>query len=388
MAGVMTSPFRPNSPGGARARRLAAMVGPGVRFVRAPGRVNLMGDHTDYNEGYVLPAAIDRDCLVAYAPSAAGRMRLESLEFPGQTLDIASDGSDEPASVEPRWGRLVAGVVRRLAERDLVATGLVGAVGSSVPVGAGLSSSAALEVGIALAILDIAGRSLPKLDIAFVCREAEEMATGVPCGVMDQIASLEGASDHALLIDCRSYTVEKIPLPFGLAIVAVHSGVSRALSDTGYAERRATCARIAARLGLASLRDASLQDVMDEPLARHVVSENLRVLVTARALRKFESSTLSSMFADSHSSLRDDYRVSTPELDTLVSALADAGAIGARLTGAGFGGCAVALVEEGQESQIADRALVSYRDSTGLEPTLYRIRASRGAGKVAASAVR
>lgn len=367
-----------------KAELLAAAIGDSstARWFRAPGRVNLIGDHTDYNEGFVLPVAIDLDCVIASRLTRGRRIHITSIERPGEEVDIAADGSDEPSKVEPEWGRLVAAIVRALSRRGCSSMGIVAAISSSLPIGSGLSSSAAMEVACALALLDGASRSLERLEIAQTCREAEEEATGVPCGIMDQATSLFGRAGHALLIDCRSLDIELIPLPGSLSVFAVHCGVSRALAQTPYADRRRACERSAAALGLGSLRDAALEQVFDDPLARHVVTENLRVIVTARALRNSEDETIAQMFADSHRSLRDDYQVSTPELDALVTSVTAAGALGARLTGAGFGGCIVAVAEAAAAPTIARRALADYRQQTGLEPTLFWCHAADGAGPI------
>jgi len=238
-------------------------VGAVSRF-RAPGRVNLIGDHTDYNEGFVLPLAIDLECVVEARPRPDGAVRLRS--------PVAG------------WEPYADGVARVLEARGRAPVGLDGAISSTVPVGAGLSSSAALEVALALALCDVAGFKLPPLELALACQEAEHLATGVPSGVMDQLASLHGLTGHALLVDCRDLSIEPIRLPAELAVIAVHSGVTRTLAGSAYAERRAACKAAAARLGVASLRDATAGQVAGDPRARHVVSENARVLAAARAL--------------------------------------------------------------------------------------------------------
>jgi galactokinase len=197
---------------------------------------------------------------------------------------------------------------------------------------------------------------------------------------MDQLASVAGRRGHALLIDCRSLAVEPVPLPDELAILAVHSGVSRRLAGSAYAERRAACEAVAARLGIPALRDATPEQVADDPRARHVVSENARVLEAAAALAAGDLDELGRLLAESHASLRDDYEVSTPELDALVAVLEDAGALGARLTGAGFGGCVVAAIRAGELDRVTAEACAAYRDATGLEPTPYPCRAVDGAG--------
>jgi galactokinase len=275
-------------------------------------------------------------------------------------------------------------VAQVLAERGRPEVGIEGTIASSVPVGAGLSSSAALEVALALALCDAAGFELPPLELALACQEAELLATGVPCGIMDQLSSVAGVAGHALLIDCRSLEVRPIRLPNRLAVLVVHSGVSRQLADSAYAERRAACEAVAARLEVRALRDATAEQVRDEPRARHVVSENARVLAAGAALAAGDTAALGPLLSASHRSLRDDYEVSTPELDVLVAALEDSGALGARLTGAGFGGCVVALARAADAEQVARDAIAGYRAETGLEPRLFRCRAAAGAGRMAA----
>ena len=342
------------------------MGGLTARAFRAPGRVNLIGEHTDYNEGFVLPIAIDLECVVEFRPRPDAEIRGESREGPG-------------------WKRYADAVAQALEARGRLAVGIDATITSTVPLGAGLSSSAALEVALALALCDAAGLRLPPLELARACQESERTATGVPGGIMDQLASIAGRERCALLIDCRSLEVEPIPLPDDLAVLVVHSGTSRSLDNTAYAERRADCERIAARLGLSALRDATLDQVADEPLGRHVVSENARVLDAKRALAARDHATLGALLSASHASLRDDYAVSTPELDALVAALEDAGALGARLTGAGFGGCVVALAEREDVDRIGEEGTARYRAETGREPTPFLVRASAGAGPVRVS---
>jgi galactokinase len=369
-----------------RVQRIEVALGrPGaIHWFRAPGRVNLMGDHTDYNQGFVLPMAIDRDCLIGVRARLDGCVTVRSLDVPpGESvIDVAADGGDEPAAVMPPWGRYVAGVVRTLAECRRPAIGLEAVLSSTVPAGSGLSSSAALEIACALALCSVAELDLPTRELAAACRRAEEIATGVPCGIMDQLASLAGSTNAALLLDCRSLDVEPVPVPGGIAVLAVHSGMPRALVDSAYAERRAACEAAAERLGLRALRDAGPVEAAADPYARHVVSENGRVLETAAAFRAGELDRLGPLFAASHASLRDDFRVSTPELDALVDALVTAGALGARLTGAGFGGCVVALVRQGDAARVADEAGRRYHGATGLEPTTFRCHAVAGAGQL------
>ena len=345
-----------------------------------------MGDHTDYNEGFVLPVAIDLDCVVAGTPRDDGRVQVRSLDVPppGNVVVVAADGRDEPSRVEPAWGRYVAGTVRALAEVGRPPVGLDAALTSTVPLGSGLSSSAALEVSAALALCEAAGFELGRRDLARACQEAERIASGVPCGIMDQLVSLLAEPGSALMIDCRSLEVEDVPIPRGVAIAAVHCGLPRELRSSEYAERRAACEAAARRLGLRSLRGAQLSQVETDPFARHVVTENQRVLDTARALAAEDLDALGPLFAASHASLRDDFRVSTPELDVLVDALVEAGSLGARLTGAGFGGCAVALVDEARAQSILEQASVAYRARTGLEATSFICPPAASAGPMTA----
>jgi galactokinase len=367
--------------GDRRVRALAEALGGGgdLRVTRAPGRVNLMGDHTDYNAGLVLPLALDRDCLVAARRRRDGRVHARSLELDGE-VDVAADGSDDPGSVEPPWGRFVAGVVRVLVERRWIAGGADLALSSTVPPGSGLSSSAALEVALALALAP--GGALPRRELAQACRWAEHLATGVPSGVMDQLAALFGRAGHALLIDCRTLEVEYVSLPARLAVLVVHSGVPRTLAESAYADRRAACAAAADRIGVRELRDADPQQVAGDRRARHVVSENRRVLDTASALHRGDAEALRPLLLASHASLRDDFEVSTPELDLLVDLLVESGAVGARLTGAGFGGCVVALVQRNHADDVAAKTVRRYRDATGREPSAFVARAVDGAGTV------
>jgi galactokinase len=372
-----------------RRDRLVDAIGPrpALRWFRAPGRVNLMGDHTDYNEGFVLPVAVDLDCVVASTPRTDDVVRLRSLDADAgsDVVEIPAEGGPAPATVEPPWGRYVAGVVRALAKLGRRPVGIDGACSSSVPMGSGLSSSAALEVACALALCD-AGRIAPSTrELAIACRDAEESASGVPCGVMDQLASLEGREGHALCIDCRSLEIRPVRLPRSLSLLVVHSGASRALAGSAYARRRAACEAQARELGVAALRDARAEQAGERPLVRHVVSENARVQAVADALERDDRARLRDLFAESHASLRDDFEVSTPELDALVEALLASGSVAARLTGAGFGGCAVALVERADAQRVALEAARRYRAETGLDAATFAVEAARAAGRLGQS---
>jgi len=339
-----------------------------------------MGGHTDYNEGLVLPLAMDRCSVLAARPDELVRVR--SLELEG-LLEIPADGSAEPRSVGPSWGRYVAGVVSELAARGRPAVGIDAVLASDVPIGAGLSSSAALEVAVALALAGVAKWDIGRVELARACRAGEERGTGVPCGIMDQLVALAAVDGAALLVDCRSLETTAVPLPSSLAVFAVHCGVSRALASGDYAQRRDACAALARELGIATLRDATPEQAREHALARHVVTENARVLEAAEALRTDDRVRVGQVFLASHASLRDDMGVTTPELDLMVEELVASGAYGARLTGGGFGGCVVAVADADRAIAIAETAMRRYRAQTSLEPTLYECRPFGHGGELA-----
>ncbi|CAN5763932.1 galactokinase [soil metagenome] len=313
---------------------------------QAPGRVNLMGDHTDYTGGLVLPAAIDRYVEIAGQPGG-DEVVLRSDQFDGVARLPVGIGRADVGSIEPSWARLVAAVVVELQPSH----GFVCTVTSSVPAGAGLSSSAALELAVAVAL---GADTADPVALAQRAQRAEHLARGVPTGIMDQLACTAGRAGHALLIDCEALTHVPIPLPDDVEIVVFHSGQARDLAASAYAERVAECAAAAAVIGpLRTARAADVERLHDDLLrrrARHVVTENARVRATVAALEDDDGVAVGRLMGDSHASLRDDYEVSTPAVDELVARLAASdGVLGARLTGAGFGGCVVALVRPGTE---------------------------------------
>ena len=318
---------------------------PGTRTGRAPGRVNLIGDHTDYTGGLVLPMAIDRWTEVSVLPTDDHHIHLvSSLEDRPAVVDL---GVADPSAVSPDWARYVAGVVAELRP----GRGYRGTVESDVPGGSGLSSSAALEVACALAF---GAPADDPLALALLCQRAEHRAVGVPSGIMDQLASAAGVAGHALLIDCTSLSVTPTPLPPAdeVEVVVVHSGQQRALAGSAYATRVAQCRAAEAEIGplrLAGAADvARIADPLLRARARHVVSENGRVTAFAAAMAVGDVEEAGRLMAASHESLRVDYEVSTTVLDALCGRLgAIAGVLGVRLTGAGFGGCVVALCRPG-----------------------------------------
>lgn len=309
--------------------------------VWAPGRVNLIGGHTDYSGGLVLPMAIDLGTTII-GQRGHERVVLVSLDEP-DPAEVALDVSD-PAAASPAWARYVAGVVAEVAPT----TGFIGQVSTTIPIGTGLSSSAALEVAVALAL--VGDDRIDRKQLALACQRAEHRASGVPCGIMDQFASLLGEHGHAILIDCTTQEVTPVALPDDIAIVVVDSGQRRSLSTVGYADRRNEVARATEALG--PLTDATLASVeaLDDDVlrkrARHVVTENQRVRDFVAAIARDDRVAAGALMTESHVSLRDDHEVTTPQLDALVDRLvAIPGVYGARLTGGGWGGCVVALAE-------------------------------------------
>ena len=351
--------------------------------VRAPGRANLIGEYTDVNEGWVLPVALELATVLA-GRAGGGVLRLRSLDLPDEgTVEIDLATGRGPSR---GWGRYATAVVEVLREQGRAVRGFDGMLASDVPIGAGLSSSAALEVAVALAVLD---EPVDPLALAQLCQRAENVGVGVQSGLMDQLASTGSRAGTALLLDCRELTTEHVPLPDGLGVLVVDSAVSRDLSSSAYNERRAQCEQAAADLGVRSLRDAtpealeqrwaSMDDVVRRR-ARHVVSENARVLELADVLRSGDRRPLGDLLAASHRSLTDDFEVSTPELDLLVaSAVATPGVVGSRMTGAGFGGCTVSLVEVDGAEQVRDEVCRRYADASGRQPRAWVSTASDGA---------
>lgn len=315
--------------------------------VFAPARVNLIGEHTDYSGGLVLPVAVDLGTTVTWQP-LDGRVRVRSLAF-GDAVELGADGSGNAAG----WGRYVAAVVALLHERGRRDAGIDAVVSSTVPIGSGLSSSAALTVSLALALCNAAGFELDPLELARLMQEAERRAAGVPCGLMDPACVLLARRSHALLLDCGREEYRHVSLPEGIAIVVVDSGVRHALEDSGYADRRAEVER-------------------GEPRRlRHVTSENERVRRVVDALESGSVHELGPLFRAGHESLRVDFEVSTPELDLLVDLAYDAGAPAARMTGGGFGGSIVVLAEVERAGALADAVVAAYRARTKLEGRSY-----------------
>jgi galactokinase len=372
--------------GGGRAlgRILNELGGRPAEIFRAPGRANLIGEHTDYNGGFVLPVALEMSTYVAGRETKSGTLRLRSLDQPGEVVVDIEAGRGPSRG----WGRYVRGVVKAALDGAHPLRGFEGVVASDVPIGAGLASSAALEVAVAITVL----REDPgPLAIARMCRRAENDYVGARTGIMDQLAAAACDEGSALFIDCLAESYYDVPFPADLTVLVVDSAVQRRLTESGYNERRAECERAAAALGVDSLRQASLEEVesadMDEAArkrARHVVTENDRVIGAIAALEAGDLDRLGVLFAESHRSMSEDFENSTPEIDALVEAArAVSGIVGARMTGGGFGGCTVNLVRAGYESEAAGAILDLYERRTGLQARFWTSPPAAGAGAIA-----
>ena len=330
----------------------------------APGRVNLIGEHTDYSGGLVLPAAVELGVTVT-VDAASDEISLVSAGF-GAAAPFAPDGAGPSAS---GWARYAQAVAAELAELGRPAVGLTGSVESNLPAGAGLSSSAALEVAVALALNAVAGFELEPLELALACQRAELRAVGVPCGILDQAASVLGADGHAILLDCSTLEYRLVPVPERAAFVVVGSGVRRSLEGSDYAVRRRELERAL---------DGARDDVSLRRL-RHVRTENERVRLFAAAFEAGDLQVAGRLLGESHASLRDDYEVSIPELDLLVALAEEAGAYGARLLGGGFGGSILALADALRANDVARSVADEYRARTGRDGQSLIVHASTGA---------
>jgi galactokinase len=360
-------------------------------MVRAPGRVNLIGEHTDYNEGFVLPAAIDRYIEFAGRRRADRRVRAHSVDF-NDSVEFSLD--DIRKDSEHRWSNYLRGVSKFLEEDGHRLTGADVVFGGNVPREAGLSSSAAVEVAATTFWQKLVGLKLDPVYVVKLSRRAENEFVGVPCGIMDQFISALGRRQHALFLDCRDLSFRHVPLRGAVKIVVCNSGVKRALAQSEYEVRLKQCRQSVAQLrtvGLAvnSLRDVELEDLetgrvaLSETLlrrARHVVTENQRTREAVQVLEAGDIERFGELMNASHVSLRDDYEVSSKELDTLVElAWKQPGTLGARMTGAGFGGCTVNLVRADVADAFADAVSKGYQEALGLKAEIYVCQASDGA---------
>ncbi|MBN9193709.1 galactokinase [Microbacterium sp.] len=361
----------------------------------APGRVNLIGEHTDYNDGFVLPFAIDRRTHVVAAPRSDRRIRVAST-FAAEPVEVGIDDLDAlfPSAGAPRvpeWAAYPLGVAWALQDAAAAPSGVDIAVASDVPIGAGLSSSAAIEGATAVALDDLWDLGSDRPTLARAGRRAENEAVGAPTGIMDQMAAMLGRPDAAIFLDCRSLRAEVVDLGFaaaGLEVVVMDTGVTHAHATGGYRDRREACERGARILGVPALRDLApedldrARDLLDDVTfrrVRHVVTEDRRVLDTVRTLRSAGPTAIGPLLDASHASMRDDFEISVPELDTAVEAAREAGAIGARMTGGGFGGAAIALTPRERVGAVAEAVASAFSRSGFAAPRVFTVTASEGA---------
>lgn len=370
------------------------------RLISAPGRVNLIGEHTDYNDGFVLPCAINFATYIAIGRPEhrvnANEEQVEALalDYGGEVAQISLCAPiDLPRAtppVETRWFDYVQGVIEVLRARGLTLGSAQLVIAGDIPQGAGLSSSASLQVGIALAFNELFGLDLSENELALIAQRAENDYVGCQCGIMDQLASARGEASNATLIDCRDLSVKLIPVPVGLSVMIIHSGVQRGLVDSEYNTRREECEEAARVLDVKALRDANLirlegaREKLTDTVyrrARHVITENERTRLAARALERGDLETLGALMYASHDSLRDDYEVSVPPIDFLVDLLrAEIGSSGgARMTGGGFGGCVVALVPRKHVPELKSLIDERYPAQTGLSAQIFVCAPSDGA---------
>ena len=359
----------------------------------APGRVNVIGEHTDYNDGFVLPMAIDRYTVIAAAPAADddGQIQLHSTAGNGAiSLDLCQPLKPAPKGA---WSNYPVGVIAGFLDRSAKLAGFDALVHSTVPLGGGLSSSAALEVATATLLEAMTGQKLDPVDKALLCQKAEHDYAGMPCGIMDQFISVMAREDNLLLLDCRSRRPELVPMSDpAMALLIVNTNVKHELTGGEYAKRRTQCEQAARALDVASLRDASagmlehadgnLKEV-DFRRARHVISEIERTIHAAEGVRASNWPTVGQLMYASHASLRDDYEVSCPELDAVVEIAQaigrEGGVSGCRMTGGGFGGCAVALVRTDAVAAVSERIASEYEGRTKIKPALFVSRPAAGA---------
>lgn len=363
---------------------------PATITIKAPGRVNLIGEHTDYNDGFVLPCAIDYETVIACAQRNDRQIRVVAADYDNQQ-DLFS--LDEPilSSETLPWANYVRGVVKHLLQRNQDFSGADMVISGNVPQGAGLSSSASLEVAVGQALKSLYDLPLDGVALALNGQEAENQFVGCNCGIMDQLISALGKQDHSLLIDCRSLETRAVSMPKDAAVVIINSNVKRGLVDSEYNQRREQCETAARFFGVKALRDvtqpqfdavANQLDSVVSRRARHVISENARTLAAADALAAGDLHKMGQLMAESHASMRDDFEITVPPIDTLVNivknVIGERG--GVRMTGGGFGGCIVALIPASLVDDVRSAVARQYPEQTGLQETFYVCTASQGAG--------
>ncbi|HMK90307.1 MAG TPA: galactokinase [Methylocystis sp.] len=379
----------------ALAQKFCALYGREPSLFRAPGRVNLIGEHTDYNDGYVLPAAIDLAAYVAIAPREDRRLEAKSLRLDPPfacSLDVA----------EPRpagdWSDYVRGVALELARAGHRLVGADVLIDSDLPMGAGLSTSAAMEVGFGLALATISGVTINRTELALLCQRAENGFVGARCGVMDQFISCRGVAGAALLLDCRTLETREVAIDESLRLLVCDTKARHQIASGDYNTRREECEQAVARLAQALPRVRALRDVSGQELgehasllspallrrARHVVEENARTLRMAAALESGDLAEAGRLMNASHASLRDDFEVSCKELDVMVEAAQSLpGVYGARMMGGGFGGCTINLVDGRAVENVAERVAAVYQAKTGIGPNVFCCAPAAGAGPIA-----
>jgi galactokinase len=358
---------------------------------RAPGRVNLIGEHTDYNDGFVLPAALEFSCWTAVAPRNDRRLVIHSENF-DETVE--ADLDDLKPFPDSTWANYPLAVAWALEQAGNRLSGANMYIAGDVPLGAGLSSSAAIEVSVGFAFSEVSGLPIDRTALALLCQRAENEFVGARCGIMDQFISCHGLANHALLLDCRSMEMHILPIPADVILIICNTMVKHELGASEYNVRREECEQAVSAFvkvlpGIRALRDVSRAQLEEHrhllgsvpyKRARHVITENERVLRAADAFQSGEIGKLGQLMADSHRSLRDDYEVSCSELDILVEiAVRQRGVFGARMTGGGFGGCTINLVDAPCVQEFQQKVSAAYKSATGLHPDIYVCRASQGA---------
>lgn len=358
-----------------------------IRYFSAPGRVNLIGEHTDYNDGFVLPAAIDFETLIGAVPRHDSILHVVAID------KNSSDSFDLTKPITPHpikgWANYVRGMAKILLAEGYSLQGLTMAVTGNVPTSGGLSSSASFEMALGQALLRMSEQTVDGVKLALSGQKTENLFVGVQCGIMDQYISSLGQKDHALLIDCRDLSYQSVPIPPDTAIIVVDSGVQRGLVDSEYNARRKECEAAAAHFGVKALRDldeatftprANELPPVIRKRARHVITENARTLAAANALAQNDTAALGPLMAASHRSMRDDFEITVPAIDTLVEIMQNVpGVYGARMTGGGFGGCCVALAPVLVAPAVKAAIEAQYTLQTGYSATVYLCRASAGA---------
>lgn len=364
---------------------------PATHTFQAPGRVNLIGEHTDYNDGFVLPCAIDYQTVISAAPRTDRTVRVIAADYDNQTDEFSLDAPILAHDTQ-QWSNYVRGVVKHLLNRDKSFGGADLVISGNVPQGAGLSSSASLEVAVGTVFQQLYHLPLDGAQIALNGQEAENQFVGCNCGIMDQLISALGKKDHALLLDCRTLGTRAVSMPQGVAVIIINSNFKRTLVGSEYNTRREQCETGARFFQQPALRDVSLEqfnvvaaelDPLVAKRVRHVLTENQRTVEAADALERGDLQRMGELMAASHASMRDDFEITVPQIDTLVEivkeTIGDKG--GVRMTGGGFGGCIVALVPEDLVSQVQEAVAAQYEAKTGIKETFYVCKASEGAGQ-------